>query len=41
MAAFLPCGFLYVVVTKRLTDGEQVAPLKAGGGSEPRIPLGD
>ena len=40
-AAFLPCGFLYIVVTKWLTDGARVAPLKSGGGSEPRIPLGD
>jgi hypothetical protein len=39
--AFLPCGILYIVITKRLTDGARVAPLKAGGGSEPRIPLGD
>ena len=39
--AFLPCGFLYVVVTNGLMDGARVAPLKGGGGSEPRIPLGD
>jgi hypothetical protein len=41
MTAFLPCGILYIVGTKRLMDGARVAPLKAGGGSEPRIPLGD
>jgi hypothetical protein len=39
--AFLPCELLYIVVNTLLRDGSRVAPPKDGGGSEPRIPLGD
>jgi hypothetical protein len=38
---FLPCALLYIVGNNRVIDGSLVAPLNAGGGSEPRIPLGD